>query len=100
MIILGSTGSIGINTLNIARKFNLSVEVLVAGSNITVLNKQIEEFKPSKVVIANKEDIPKVKHNDVSFGEESILNAIENRFFSKRNIIMLYLWRRIYFKCN
>ena len=78
MIILGSTGSIGVNTLNIARKFNLNVEVLVAGSNIEVLNKQIEEFKPKKVVIANKEDIPKVNHSDVSFGEDEILNAIEN----------------------
>ena len=78
MIILGSTGSIGVNTLNIARKFNLRVEVLVAGRNLEVLNKQIEEFKPKKVVIANKEDIPKVNHNDVSFGEEAILNAIEN----------------------
>ena len=78
MIILGSTGSIGVNTLNIARKFNLNVEVLVAGCNIEVLNKQIEEFKPVKVVIANKEDIVKVNHTDVSFGEDEILNAIEN----------------------
>tara|TARA_B100001063_G_scaffold118142_1_gene110381 strand:+ start:29323 stop:30390 length:1068 start_codon:yes stop_codon:yes gene_type:complete len=78
LIILGSTGSIGVNTLNIARKFNLRVEVLVAGSNIEVLNKQIEEFKPKKVVIANKIDIVKVNHPDVSFGEDEILNAIEN----------------------
>lgn len=78
MIILGSTGSIGVNTLNIARKFNLNVEVLVAGSNIEVLNKQIEEFKPKKVVIANQEDVVKVNHPDVSFGEDEILNAIEN----------------------
>ncbi|MFA9374768.1 1-deoxy-D-xylulose-5-phosphate reductoisomerase [Poseidonibacter sp.] len=78
MIILGSTGSIGVNTLNIARKFNLNVEVLVAGRNIELLNKQIAEFKPKKVVIANKEDISKVNHTNVSFGEESILNAIED----------------------
>ncbi|KAB7886565.1 1-deoxy-D-xylulose-5-phosphate reductoisomerase [Poseidonibacter ostreae] len=78
MIILGSTGSIGVNTLNIARKFNLNVEVLVAGSNIEVLNKQIEEFKPKKVVIANKVDVVKVNHTDVSYGEDEILNAIEN----------------------
>lgn len=78
MIVLGSTGSIGVNTLNIARKFNLNVEVLVAGSNIKVLNKQIEEFKPKKVVIANKEDIKNVNHSDVSFGQEAILQAIEN----------------------
>lgn len=78
MIVLGSTGSIGVNTLNVARKFNLSVEVLVAGRNIEVLNTQIKEFNPKKVVIANKEDIHKVDHNDVSFGQEAILEAIEN----------------------
>jgi len=31
MIVLGSTGSIGVNTLYIAKKFNLTIEVLVAG---------------------------------------------------------------------
>ncbi len=77
MIILGSTGSIGVNTLNIARKFNLNVEVLVAGTNIKLLNEQIKEFNPKKVVIANKEDIPKVNHSDVNFGEDEILKAIE-----------------------
>ena len=60
MILLGSTGSIGVNTLNIARKFNLNVEVLVAGRNIELLNQQIKEFKPKKVVIDKAEDIPLV----------------------------------------
>ena len=78
MIVLGSTGSIGVNTLNIARKFNLNVEVLVAGNSIDLLNKQIEEFQPKKVVIASKDDIHKVKHNNVSSGQEAILEAIEN----------------------
>lgn len=78
MIVLGSTGSIGVNTLNIARKFNLNIEVLVAGNNIEVLNKQIKEFNPKKVVIAKKEDIYKVNHNDVSAGQEAILETIEN----------------------
>ncbi len=78
MILLGSTGSIGVNTLNIARKFKLNVEVLVAGRNIKVLNEQIREFKPKKVVIANKEDVSKVNHSNVTFGEEAILEAIEN----------------------
>ncbi len=77
MIVLGSTGSIGVNTLNIARKFNLNIEVLVAGKNIEVLNKQIAEFKPKKVVIASKDDISKVNHPNVSFGEDAILDAIE-----------------------
>lgn len=78
MILLGSTGSIGVNTLNVARKFDINIEALVAGSNINLLNKQIEEFKPKKVVIANKEDIHKVNHSNVTFGEDSILKVIEN----------------------
>ncbi|RXI37158.1 1-deoxy-D-xylulose-5-phosphate reductoisomerase [Malaciobacter mytili] len=78
MIVLGSTGSIGVNTLNIAKKFNLNVEVLVAGTNIKLLNEQIKEFSPKKVVIANAKDIKEVNHNNVSFGEEAILQAIEN----------------------
>lgn len=78
MILLGSTGSIGVNTLNIARKFNLNVEVLVAGRNIKLLNEQIKEFKPKKVVIDRAEDIKLVLHDNVSFGEDAILESIEN----------------------
>ena len=78
MILLGSTGSIGVNTLNIARKFNLEVEVLVAGRNIDLLNQQIKEFNPKKVVIDREEDIKLVSHNNVSFGENAVLEAIEN----------------------
>ena len=78
MILLGSTGSIGVNTLNIARKFNLNIEVLVAGKNIKLLNEQIKEFNPKIVVVANKEDISFVQHKNVSFGETAILEAIEN----------------------
>ncbi|QKF80835.1 1-deoxy-D-xylulose-5-phosphate reductoisomerase [Halarcobacter ebronensis] len=77
MIVLGSTGSIGVNTLNIARKFNLNIEVLVAGNNIELLNKQIEEFKPKRVVVANKENVHKVNHFNVGFAESDILKAIE-----------------------
>ena len=78
MILLGSTGSIGVNTLNIARKFNLNIEVLVAGKNIKLLNEQIKELNPKIVVVANKEDISFVQHKNVSFGETAILEAIEN----------------------
>lgn len=77
MILLGSTGSIGVNTLNIARKFNLEVEVLVAGRNIELLNQQIKEFKPKIVVIDRAEDISLVNHDNVSSGENAILQAIQ-----------------------
>lgn len=78
MVLLGSTGSIGVNTLIIAKKFNLHVEVLVAGKNIELLNQQIAEHNPKVVVIADKEDVALVKHPKVLYGQEAILEAIEN----------------------
>jgi 1-deoxy-D-xylulose-5-phosphate reductoisomerase len=78
LIILGSTGSIGQNTIEVAKKFDLNVEVLVAGSNIAKLNAQIKEVNPLKVVVANKQDVHKVQHQNVSYGQEAILEAIEH----------------------
>lgn len=77
MILLGSTGSIGVNVLNIAKKFDIKIDVLVAGNNIKLLNNQIKEFKPRKVVIANKKDIKYVNHLNISFGLNAILESIE-----------------------
>lgn len=77
MILLGSTGSIGVNTLEVAKKFSMDIEVLVAGNNIELLNKQIKEHNPKKVVIANKDDLHKVNHNNVTCGQEAILRVIE-----------------------
>ncbi|TLT07856.1 1-deoxy-D-xylulose-5-phosphate reductoisomerase [Aliarcobacter thereius] len=85
MIILGSTGSIGVNTLEVAKRYSLDIEVLVAGRNIELLNKQIKEHNPKKVIIAFKEDLHKVNHKNVSFGEDAILRAIEN---SSSNIVV------------
>ncbi len=78
MVLLGSTGSIGVNTLEVAKKFNIKIEVLVAGKNIELLNQQILIHSPLFVVVAYKEDVLKVNHNNVLFGEDSILKAIED----------------------
>ena len=78
MVLLGSTGSIGVNTLEVAKKFSIPVEVLVAGKNIELLNAQILEHSPKVIVVANKEDVLKVNHNNVYFGEKSILKVIED----------------------
>lgn len=78
MILLGSTGSIGVNTLEVAKKFSISVEVLVAGNNIDLLNSQIKEHNPKIVVIANKEDVYRVEHPHVFYGQEAILDVIKN----------------------
>ena len=78
MIVLGSTGSIGVNTLVIAKKFDLYIDVLVAGNNIGLLNNQLKDFNPSLVIVANEVDIIKVNHKNVKAGQKAILEAIEN----------------------
>ena len=78
MILLGSTGSIGVNTLIVAKKFGIDVEVLVCGNNIKLLNEQIKEHNPKIVVIANNEDIQKVNHSCVYSGQEAILKVIQD----------------------
>ena len=83
--LLGSTGSIGVNTLNIAREFNIDVEVLAAGNNIELLQKQIDEFKPKIVVIGNEKLKDKIDHENVLVGESGILEAIEK---SKSKIVV------------
>jgi 1-deoxy-D-xylulose-5-phosphate reductoisomerase len=76
MVVLGSTGSIGVNTLIIASRFNIPIEVLVAGRNIALLNQQIAKFQPKVVVIANDVDREKVHHSQVYSGEEGIVRAL------------------------
>ncbi len=55
--ILGSTGSIGTQTLEIARQFpdRIDVVALTAGKNVALLEQQAAEFKPECVVIGSEE---------------------------------------------
>ncbi|MBN2768948.1 MAG: 1-deoxy-D-xylulose-5-phosphate reductoisomerase [Campylobacterales bacterium] len=77
MALLGSTGSIGVNTLKIASRFGIAIEALSAGDNIALLNKQIAYFHPKYVAIKNKHDKPKIKHDKVFYGNEGILEMLE-----------------------
>jgi len=78
LVVLGCTGSIGVNTLEVATNFNIDIEVLVCGKNIELLNKQILKHSPKVVVVADKADVSKVNHSNVFYGEESILKVIED----------------------
>ena len=54
--LLGSTGSIGVNTLNVLRTMpeRFAVYALAAGSNFQLLASQIREFHPQVVVVASE----------------------------------------------
>ncbi|CAN5300057.1 1-deoxy-D-xylulose-5-phosphate reductoisomerase [soil metagenome] len=62
--ILGSTGSIGTQALEVieAHPENFSVEVLAAGNNADLLIQQALKFKPNVVVINDNSQLAKVKN--------------------------------------
>lgn len=80
--ILGSTGSIGVQTLDFIAKTKNEFKVcgLSAGSNLEILKKQISQFKPSVVSVFSKEDseilkkwcISKKYKTKVYFGKDGL----------------------------
>lgn len=50
--ILGATGSIGTQALDVAQKANIEITALTAGSNFELLEKQARQFRPKKVALA------------------------------------------------
>ncbi len=76
--ILGSTGSIGRQTLNVIRRNKdlFKVVALSAGENGRLLKEQVEEFAPKTVTLSSNSDGIEFKNADVFVGEEAYLNAI------------------------
>ena len=85
VIILGSTGSIGVNTLAVisANQDNFSVFALVANSSIENLSNQCKVYEPRYAHVNNEKDAKKLSlilrnldlNTEVLFGRES-LNAL------------------------
>ena len=61
--LLGSTGSIGTQTLDVVRHYpgDFQVTALAASSNIEMLEKQIREFKPKMAVVYNEAKAAELK---------------------------------------
>ncbi len=62
LTVLGSTGSIGTNTLDVVRRNRhlYQVYALVAGHNVELLATQILEFTPKVAVVATSEDLSRL----------------------------------------
>ncbi len=54
LIILGSTGSIGVQALEVAERNGYKVTALAAGKNTELLEKQARKFKPDIVAVSDK----------------------------------------------
>ena len=81
--VLGSTGSIGTQTLDVARKnSDIKVVALSAGTNVELLEKQVREFQPSFVSMADEKTLSelKVRLSDMSgieygYGMDGLIHA-------------------------
>jgi 1-deoxy-D-xylulose-5-phosphate reductoisomerase len=69
--LLGSTGSIGKNTLEVvsAHQDQFKIKALVAHSNLTLLEQQIKEFRPEVVALYDEKKAKELK------AKESLLNV-------------------------
>jgi len=83
--ILGSTGSIGTQTLDVARNNkDIKVVALSAGSNIELLEDQIREFSPSLVSVADEKNAKLLRKNlegtgvRVLFGMEGLIELAQH----------------------
>ncbi len=63
LTILGSTGSIGLSTLDVVRQHpeKFSISCLAAGQDVTVLAEQIKEFMPDAVSVKDAESAKKLE---------------------------------------
>ncbi|MGI6579999.1 MAG: 1-deoxy-D-xylulose-5-phosphate reductoisomerase [Saccharofermentanales bacterium] len=87
IIILGSTGSIGQQTLNVCRRLNFEVAGLSCSNNIEIFLEQIKEFRPRKVAVANHDsalelterlkNIPEIK-TEILYGDQGNIELAKN----------------------
>ncbi len=85
--ILGSTGSIGIQTLDVIQKNKelFTAEILIAGQNSNLLIKQAKTFKPKIVVINDESKYLHVKEHlknqktKVFAGKKEVINVVKNK---------------------
>ena len=81
--ILGSTGSIGRQTLDVAEQLGLRVAALTAGSNVDRMEEQARKFHPSLAVLADRDAAKALKLRladtdiRVAAGMEGLLEAAE-----------------------
>ena len=85
LAVLGSTGSVGTQTLEVVELYpdHFSITVLSAGKNAELLIQQALKFKPAAVVVCDKGAFEKVKDAlqgkdiEVLYGEDALIEAVK-----------------------
>lgn len=79
--LLGSTGSIGRQTLEVVRELGLSVAALTANESVDLLEAQVREFHPTLAVLMNEDAAHELRarlrgeDTEVLCGEEGLMAA-------------------------
>ena len=79
--ILGSTGSIGTQALDVVDNLSLKVSAITANRNINVLEEQVRKYKPALAVVFDESKYSEFKRNiadtntEVSCGMEGLIKA-------------------------
>ncbi len=79
--ILGSTGSIGTQALDVAEKLGIRVSALTANKNVDLIEQQVRKFKPSLVVMHDENSAKELKLRlrdmdiTVDYGMDGLCNA-------------------------
>ncbi len=82
--IIGSTGSIGRQTLEAAKNLGVKVAALSANSNIELLEKQVREFSPDIVSVGNSELAKEMSYRlkdtgvEVLWGQDGMKRVVEH----------------------
>ena len=87
--VLGSTGSIGTQTLDVIREYpeRFKAEVLIAGSNVDRLVEQAREFRPALAVVADESKYAALKDSlsplgiEVAAGNDAVNSAMSDGEF-------------------
>lgn len=74
--ILGSTGSIGTQTLDVVDKLGLKVCALTASTNIKLLEMQVRKYKPELAVVFDEEKAKEFKDN-IKDLDTTVLSGME-----------------------
>ena len=77
--ILGSTGSIGTQTLDVARNLDLKISALSAYSSIELLEDQIREFRPALAVVYDEKKAADLKVR-IADTDTKVLSGMDGLF--------------------
>lgn len=83
--LLGSTGSIGRQVLNVVRRYpeKFNIVSLAAGSNAALFSEQVNEFKPEIACLCDAEKAVEIKEipkgTSFYYGENSLVHAVTEK---------------------